>query len=232
VEFQLLSLHPGMLEGPLKASILGRAQAAGHFSASAYDIRVHGIGKHRSVDDSPYGGGAGMVMRVDVVVEAIEAVRRPESRVLLMGPGGRTLDQEFARELAQEEHLVLVCGHYEGVDARVLDHVDGELSVGDFVLTGGELAALVVVDAVARLLPGVLGNAESPVDESFSEGLLEYPQFTRPREFRGVEVPEVLAGGNHGAIARWRQEASLARTQKSRPDLIQKNQKKGKESDA
>lgn len=231
MEFQLLSLHPDMLEGPLKASILGRAQAAGHFQASTYDIRNHGIGKHRSVDDSPYGGGAGMVMRVDVVVAAIEAVRRPESRVLLMGPGGRTLDQNFARELAQEQHLVLVCGHYEGVDARVLEHVDDEVSVGDFVLTGGELAALVIVDAVARLLPGVLGNAESPVEESFSADLLEYPQYTRPREFRGSTVPEVLAGGNHGAIAKWREEAALARTRENRPDLLQKTSKMGKESD-
>jgi tRNA (guanine37-N1)-methyltransferase len=231
VEFQLLSLHPDMLEGPLKASILGRAQAAGHFQASTYAIRDHGLGKHRSVDDSPYGGGAGMVMRVDVVVAAIEAVRRPESRVLLMGPGGRPLDQEFARELAKEKHLVLVCGHYEGVDARVLQHVDEEVSVGDFVLTGGELAALVIVDAVARLLPGVLGNAESPVEESFSADLLEYPQYTRPREFRGSTVPEILVGGNHGAIAQWREEASLARTRENRPDLLQKTSKMGKESD-
>lgn len=231
MEFQLLSLHPDMLKGPLTTSILGRAQAAGHFKASTFDIRTHGIGKHRTVDDSPYGGGAGMVMRVDVVVEAIEAVRRPESRVLLMGPGGRVLDQSFAQELAREEHIVLVCGHYEGVDARVLDHVDEEVSIGDFVLTGGELAALVIVDAVARLLPGVLGNSESPLEESFSDDLLEYPQYTRPREFRGVSVPDVLTEGNHGAIASWRKDASYVRTRENRPDLLEKVSKIGKESD-
>ena len=231
MEFQLLSLHPDMLNVPLTTSILGRGQAAGHFKASTFDIRSHGIGKHRTVDDSPYGGGAGMVMRVDVVVGAIEAVRRPESRVLLMGPGGRVLDQAFAQELAREEHIVLVCGHYEGIDARVLDHVDEEVSIGDFVLTGGELAALVVVDAVARLLPGVLGNSESSLDESFSEDLLEYPQYTRPREFRGVSVPDVLTEGNHSAIASWRKNASYVRTRENRPDLLEKFSKIAKESD-
>jgi len=220
-----------MLQEPLRASILGRGQAAGHFSARVHDIRDHGLGKHKTVDDSPYGGGAGMVMRVDVVVDAIEAVRRPESKVLLMGPGGRRLDQAYAKALSQESHLILVCGHYEGIDARIADYVDEEVSVGDYVLTGGELPALVLVDAVARLLPGVLGNSESPLDESFCEGLLEYPQFTRPRSFRGVEVPEVLASGNHGEIERWRRASALERTRENRPDLLVEQPKNGAQSD-
>jgi tRNA (guanine37-N1)-methyltransferase len=220
-----------MLEAPLKASILGRGQAAGHFKATCYDIREHGIGKHRTVDDSPYGGGAGMLLRVDVVVEAIEAVRRPESKVILMRPGGRTLDQSLAHALAKEQHLVLVCGHYEGIDARIAEHVDLEVSIGDVVLTGGELPALVLVDAVARLLPGVLGNAESPLEESFSDGLLEYPQYTRPRRYRGAEVPPVLTEGNHGAIAIWRKLAARERTKAFRPDLLEIPSRKGTESD-
>jgi len=211
--------------------MMGRGQAAGHFSVQVYDIRQHGLGKHQSVDDSPYGGGAGMVMRVDVVVDAIEAVRRPESKVLLMSPGGQTLDQAVAQELSQETHVILVCGHYEGIDARIAAHIDGEISIGDFVLTGGELPALVVVDAVARLIPGVLGNADSPLDESFSQGLLEYPQYTRPRRFGDVEVPDVLLSGNHQAIADWRKEAALKRTVENRPDLLTEKQKNAVESD-
>ena len=230
MEFHLLSLHPELLEGPLNGSILGRGQRAGFFSASVYDIRQHGIGRHKTVDDSPYGGGAGMVMRVDVVVEAIEAVRRPESKVLLMSPGGRCLDQSYAAELAQEKHLVLVCGHYEGIDARVLEHVDGEVSLGDFVLTGGELPALAIVDSVARLIPGVLGNSESALEESFSAGGLEHPQFTRPVEFRGAEVPEVLRSGNHGAIAEWRAAAAQQRTAENRPDLLDSVEEKAEMS--
>ena len=220
MEFHLLTLHPDLVEGPLQASILGRAQRAGLFSAVVYDIREHGLGRHKTVDDSPYGGGAGMVMRVDVVVEAIESVRRSESKVFLMSPGGRPLNQDLAQELSREQHVILVCGHYEGIDARVLEHVDGEISLGDFVLTGGELPALAVVDSVARLLPGVLGNSESPIEESFSSGGLEHPQYTRPVEFRGVAVPEVLRSGNHGAIAAWRREAAQRRTAERRPDLL------------
>ncbi len=220
MEFHLLTLHPDLVKGPLEGSILGRAQRTGLFRASVYDIRDHGLGRHKTVDDSPYGGGAGMVMRVDVVVEAIEAVRRPESKVFLMSPGGRTLVQVFVKELAREEHSLPDRGHYEGVDARVLEHVDGEISLGGFVLTGGELPAVAVVDSVARLLPGVLGNSESAVEESFSAGGLEHPQYTRPVEFRGSEVPEVLRGGNHGAIAAWRREAAERRTAELRPDLV------------
>ena len=231
MDFHLLSLHPDLLEGPLNASILGRAQRAGRIRAEVYDIRQHGLGRHRTVDDSPYGGGAGMVMRVDVVVEAIEAVRRPESKVFLMSPGGRRFDQAFAQELASEEHIVLVCGHYEGVDARVLEHVDGEISLGDFVLTGGELPALAVVDAVSRLLPGVLGNAQSALEESFSSGQLEHPQFTRPLEFRGRRVPEVLRSGDHAAVAQWRKDAAGHRTREMRPDLLCSSQEKAAESD-
>lgn len=216
----VLTLFPAMIEGPLGLSVLARARAAGVFELGVHDIRAHGLGRHRVVDDTPYGGGAGMVMRVDVLDAAIAAVRRPDSRVVLLDPGGRRFDQAVAVEYAALPHLVLVCGHYEGVDARVREHlVDECLSIGDFVLTGGEPAAVVVVDAVARLLPGALGHAASAADESFSAGLLEYPHYTRPREFRGWEVPEILLGGDHGKVEAWRRAQSRARTRAARPDL-------------
>ncbi len=219
--FDILTLHPDLVRSPLEGSILGRARRAGRIAVGVHDMREHAEGRHRQADDTPYGGGAGMVLKVDVVDRAIQAVRRPTSRVLLTSPKGRRLDQAWVRELARERHLVLVCGHYEGVDARVEQLVDDLVSIGDYILTGGELAALVVVDAVARLVPGVLGNPESALGESFSEGLLEYPQYTRPRVWRGMEVPEVLLSGNHAAIARWRREQALARTLRDRPDLLQ-----------
>ncbi|HEY5675309.1 MAG TPA: tRNA (guanosine(37)-N1)-methyltransferase TrmD, partial [Myxococcales bacterium] len=187
------------------------------------DIRDVAAGKHRVTDDVPYGGGAGMVMKPEPLVAAIEAAkgREPQARVLLMSPQGRRFDQEKALELSQKPALVLVCGRYEGVDERVMGWVDEELSLGDFVLTGGELAALAVVDAVARLLPGVLGNELSAQSESFAgEGLLEGPQYTRPPEFRGLRVPEVLLSGDHARIAGWRREQAMARTRERRPDLL------------
>ena len=219
MRFDILTLHPEMVTGPLSSSILGRASERGLVDIRVHDIREHGHGRHRSVDDAPYGGGAGMVLRVDVLVDAIEAVRTPDARVVLLSPQGRRFVQAEARRLAGVEHLVLLCGHYEGFDARIEAYVDEMISLGDFVVTGGEIAAVAVVDAVARLLPGVLGNEASAVEESFSAPLLEYPQFTRPREFRGAEVPEILLSGHHARIAGWRREQAEARTRQRRPDL-------------
>ena len=218
--FTILTLHPELVRSPLDHSIVGRAREQGLLSVDVRDIRDHAPGKHRQADDAPYGGGAGMVMKVDVLDRAIEAARTPGARVLLATPSGRRLDQAWARELAQDEHVILVCGHYEGVDARVEELVDGEFSIGDYVLTGGELAALVLVEAVGRLVPGVLGNDDSAVDESFSSGQLEYPQYTRPRVYKEMEVPEVLLSGHHARIEAWRREQALARTRARRPDLL------------
>lgn len=221
MRFDILTLFPAMVEAPLGQSILGRGLRAGAFELGVHDIRAHGVGRHRVVDDAPFGGGSGMVMRVDVLDAAIGAVRRPESHVVLLEASGTRFDQATAVRYASLPHLVLVCGHYEGVDARVRDHlVDESLSIGDFVLTGGEYAALVVVDATARLLPGVLGNAESLRDESFTRGGLEYPHYTRPREHRGWGVPEILLSGDHARVDAWRRAAARARTAALRPDLV------------
>lgn len=215
----VLTLHPEMVEVPLSSSIVGRAAAAGRVDINVYDIRNHGRGKHRSVDDAPYGGGAGMVMRVDVVSDALEAVRTENAHVVMTSPAGKRFSQADAERLSQCEHLIVLCGHYEGIDARIETLIDEELSLGDFVLTGGEVAAVAFVDAAVRLLPGVLGNAMSSVDESFSDGLLEYPQYTRPRSHDGKDVPDVLLSGNHGRIEAWRREQSRQRTVARRPDL-------------
>ena len=217
--FDVLTLHPELVEGPLRGSILGRATQAGLIAVGIHDIRDQATDRHRTVDDTPYGGGAGMVMKVDITAGAIRSVRGPDSLVLLMDPGGTPLTQQVARRLSEASHLVLVCGHYEGVDARIHSEVDELISLGDFVLTGGEIAACAVVDAVARLIPGVLGNAASPEEESFSEGLLEHPQYTRPRSWEGQEVPEVLLSGHHGNIAEWRRAKAEERTRSERPDL-------------
>lgn len=220
LKIDILTLFPGMVEPALRGSILARAEKAGVWALGVYDIREHGIGRHKTVDDTPYGGGSGMLMRVDVVTAAIESVRQPQSRVILLDAGGTTLTHAVAKRLAAETHLVLVCGHYEGVDARVQPLViDEVLSIGDFVLTGGELAACVVTDAVVRLLPGALGDDHSAVDESFAAGLLEYPHYTRPAEFRGLRVPDVLVSGHHGKVAEWRRAEAIKRTRESRPDL-------------
>ena len=217
----ILTLFPELCEGALSHSILGRAQRGGLIEVGLHNIRTHGVGRHRVVDDTPYGGGSGMVMRVDVVEAAIAAVRRPDSHVLLMAPAGERFSQRVASRLAALPHLVLVCGHYEGVDGRVAEHlVDGCMSIGDYVLTGGELAAMVITDAVARLVPGVLGNAHSLDEESFTRPRLEAPVYTRPQRWRDHEVPEVLRGGNHAQIARWRDQASLELTRALRPDLL------------
>jgi tRNA (guanine37-N1)-methyltransferase len=220
---RVLTLFPEMVTAYAGLSILGKAAGRGLLDLAARNVRDHAAGKHQVTDDAPYGGGAGMVMKVEPLTLAIEAARAelPGARALLMSPRGPAFTQRMARELAAHEPgLILVCGRYEGVDERVMAGVDGELSVGDFVLTGGELAALAVVDAVARLVPGVLGNEASPGSESFEEGLLEYPQYTRPPSFRGLEVPAVLQGGDHARIARWRRWHALALTRDRRPDLF------------
>ncbi|MFK7929583.1 MAG: tRNA (guanosine(37)-N1)-methyltransferase TrmD [Myxococcota bacterium] len=218
--YDVLTLHPDLVRGPLTHSMLGRASAKGVIDVRIFDIRDHAEGRHREVDDAPYGGGAGMVMRVDVVAKAVEAAAGDTGHVIHLTPAGRPLNQAMARRLAELPHLVLLCGHYEGIDDRIHHVVDEEISLGDFVLTGGELAACAVVDAVARLQPGVLGNADSAVEESFSEPLLEHPQFTRPREWRGHEVPAVLLSGHHAKVEAWRKEQALARTKLRRPDLL------------
>ena len=217
--FDVLTLHPEMVRAPLFGSILGRAIADGKIAVGVHDIRDHAEGKHRTVDDTPYGGGAGMVMRVDVAARAVEALRTENSRVILTSPAGRRFTQRDAERLSKCAHLIVLCGHYEGIDARIETLVDEELSLGDFVLTGGEIAAVAFVDAVARLVPGVLGNADSAADESFSSGLLEYPQYTRPRTWRGVDVPEVLLSGHHERIAAWRRAQAEERTRVRRPDV-------------
>jgi tRNA (guanine37-N1)-methyltransferase len=223
---EVLTLFPPMIRGYTDESVLGKAIARGLIELTVSDIRDFADGKHRTTDDSPYGGGAGMVMKVEPLVAAIEEARSrlPDAPVLLMSPRGPTFTQEGAHELATKGSMVLVCGRYEGVDERALSHIDGEISLGDFVLTGGELAALCVLDAVARLVPGVLGNAESALTESFEQGLLEHPQYTRPPEFRGLTVPDALQSGDHARIARWRRWKSLKLTQARRPDLFAKLQ--------
>ena len=220
MRFDLLTLHPDLVRSPLEHSILGRAQKAGLIQAQVHEIRTFGRGRYRQVDDSPYGGGAGMVMRVDVVHDAIKSVAAEGARVILMSPGGVRFNQAHAKRLSTMPQLIFVCGHYEGIDARIEQLVDEELSIGDYVLTGGELAALVIIEAVARLVPGVLGNEASSADESFSNGLIEYPQYTRPREYEGMAVPEILLSGHHAEIERWRLAQSKARTRARRPDLL------------
>jgi tRNA (guanine37-N1)-methyltransferase len=219
LEIDVLTLFPSMVAGPLSESIPGRIQERGLATIRVHDLREFGLGRHRSVDDTPYGGGAGMVMRVEPIVAAIESIKRPESLVILVDPGGDVFTQSRAADLANHSHLVFVCARYEGVDERIRAFVDLELSIGDYVLTGGELPALVVIDAVLRLLPGAIDDA-STVEESFSAGLLEYPQYTRPPSFRGMDVPEILTSGDHGAVARWRHERAMERTRARRPDLL------------
>ena len=218
LEVEVLTLFPAMLEGPLAQSIPGRIQDQGLAIIRIHDLRGWGLGRHRSVDDAPYGGGAGMILRPEPVASALDALRRPDSLAILLDPVGEVFRQARATDLATRSHLIFVCPRYEGVDERIRSLVDLELSIGDYVLTGGELPALVVIDAVMRLLPGAIEDA-SVVEESFSDGLLEYPQYTRPAVFRGMDVPSVLTSGDHGAVARWRHEQAMARTRLRRPDL-------------
>jgi tRNA (guanine37-N1)-methyltransferase len=211
-----------MLTGALGESILGRARERGLVDIRVFNFRDHAAGRHLVTDDAPFGGGGGMILKPDPLAACLETLRTPAARVVLLDPAGRRFSQAVAREYARETHLVLVCGRYEGVDERVREHlVDEELSVGDYVLTGGEPAALVVTDAVTRLLPGVLGDAEAPAHDSFARGLLEHPQYTRPENFRGWRVPPVLLGGDHAKVERWRRVMSVWRTWQRRPDLLE-----------
>ena len=222
MHFDIFTLFPEMFQGPFSESILKRAQERGLLSIALHNIRDATSDKHHVVDDYPYGGGAGMVMKPDPIFAAVEAVYS-SGPIILLTPQGRLFTQQVARELAQEERITLICGHYEGVDERVRRHlVTDELSIGDFVLTGGELPAMIVVDATSRLLPGVLNGEESTLEESHSAGLLEYPHYTRPPEFRGWRVPDVLLSGNHAEIAKWRRKESIRRTRERRPDLFAK----------
>jgi len=219
LEVDVLTLFPGMIAGPVSESIPGRIQDRGLATIRVHDLRQWGIGRHRSVDDYPYGGGAGMVLRPEPVGGALDVLRRPDSTVILPDAAGRRFDHELAADLATKTHLVFICPRYEGVDERIRSLVDLEISIGDYVLTGGELPALVILDAVLRLLPGAI-EAGSTLEESFAAGLLEYPQYTRPPTFRGLAVPAILAGGDHGAVRRWRLRESLRRTLERRPDLL------------
>lgn len=224
MKIELLTIFPEMFESFLSASIIGRAREAGLLDIHATDIRPYSQNKHKNTDDYPFGGGAGMLMLAQPIADAMKAVTSPpfQGKRIYMSPRGVPLTQALAQQLSQEERLVILCGHYEGVDQRVLDkYIDMEISVGDYVLTGGETAAMVLIDCVSRLVPGVLGSAESAGDESFSnDGLLEYPQYTRPRVFEDMEVPEVLLNGDHKKISQWRREQALLATARMRPDLL------------
>ena len=222
MHFDIFTLFPEMFQGPFSESILKRAQERGLLGISLHNIRESTSDKHHVVDDYPYGGGAGMVMKPEPIYTAIESVYQG-GPIILLSPQGRLFNQHIARSLSQEARVTLICGHYEGIDERVREHlVTDEISIGDYVLTGGELAAMIVVDATSRLLPGVLGGEESTLEESHSGGLLEYPHYTRPPEFRGWRVPDVLLSGNHSEIARWRRKESIKRTRIRRPDLLEK----------
>lgn len=221
LRIDVFSVFPELVSGALSTSIIGRAQKNGQIDLRLHDPRDHATDVHKSVDDSPFGGGAGMVMRPDVLASSIRAVEPPRPLIALSASGER-FDQAMAQELASGDGFSLLCGRYEGIDQRVLDtFVDREVSIGDFVLAGGEVAAAVIIEAAGRLVPGVLGNADSIAEESHSNGLLEYPHYTRPADFEGNEVPPVLLSGNHGAVAKWRQAMSLKRTTERRPDLIE-----------
>lgn len=233
MRIDVLTLFPEMFDGVLSASMLGRAQANGLIDIRVHNIRDYTDNKHRKADDYPFGGGAGLVMMAQPIYDCMEAVLEGGSaRRILMTPRGRTLNQKIARALSEEDRLVLLCGHYEGVDERVMEIIDDEISVGDYVLTGGELPAMVLIDCVSRLIPGVLGSEDSAADESFSDDLLEYPQYTRPASFRGMDVPEILLNGHHAKIQAWRQEQAKRKTALNRPDLLRESTEKGETIEA
>jgi len=231
VRIDVLTLFPDAFRGPLDVSIIKRAREDGLLELQIHDIREHAADRHKSVDDYPFGGGQGMVMRVDVLDRALQFVQEqdgPPGLVVYLSPQGEVLNDRIVRELARNERLVLVCGRYEGVDERFVEHcVDREISIGDYILTGGELPAMVLIDAVARHIPGALGDEVSPEEESFVGGLLEHPQYTRPAEYRAWEVPEVLLSGHHANIEKWKKEQRLKRTQERRPDLLRRDQPQG-----
>lgn len=221
MKIDVLTLFPAMFAGPLDESIIKRARKNGLLELQIHDLRKWTHDRHKTVDDRPFGGGPGMLMKPEPLFEAVEELRRTNTKVILLSPSGRKFSQTIARELSLEQDLLLVTGHYEGFDERVRETLaDDELSIGDYVLTNGALPAMVVIDAVTRLLPGVLGDDQSSHDESFSHGLLEYPQYTRPAEFRGMKVPDVLVSGNHAEIEKWRCEQAKERTKDIRPDLL------------
>ena len=233
MRIDILTLFPEMFDCVLSASMLGRAQANGLIDIRVHNIRDYTDNKHRKADDYPFGGGAGLVMMAQPIYDCMSAVLDGGSaHRILMTPRGRTLNQKIAKELSQNDRIVLLCGHYEGVDERVMEIIDDEISIGDYVLTGGELPAMALVDCVSRLIPGVLGSEESAVDESFSDDLLEYPQYTRPASFRGMDVPEILLNGHHAKIQAWRQEQARLKTALNRPDLLVENTEKGETIEA
>jgi len=224
VKFHLLTIFPEFFEGPFRHGVVARASQAGSLEILYHDLRTWTHDLHRTVDDRPFGGGEGMLLKPEPIFDAVESIwpeRSPARKVILLSAQGRKFTQQIAREYLECEELLFICGRYEGVDERVAEHLaDDEISIGDFVLSGGELAAAVVIDSVARLLPGVLGNRESSVNESFEDGILDCPQWTRPADFRGWKAPEILLGGNHAEIRKWRRQAALEKTRRFRPDLL------------
>lgn len=220
MKIDVLTLFPGMFKGPLDESIIKRARESGRLVVSIHNLRDYAHDRHRTVDDRPFGGGPGMLLKPEPIFEAVESLSEPQTHVVLLTPAGRPLTQRVAQELSLREHLLLICGSYEGVDERVREALaDDELTIGDYVLTNGALPAMVVIDVIARLIPGVLGAEDSAQEESFSKGLLEYPHYTRPAEFRGMKVPDVLLSGHHAEIEKWREEQARRRTRQRRPDL-------------
>ena len=233
LRFDIVSIFPGMFESPFGDSIIQRAREEGLLDLRVHDLRDYSLNKHRKVDDTPFGGGVGMVMNVEPIARVIAAIKKevPETRTILLSPGGRPFDQEKAWELSHLPSLTLICGRYEGIDERVRLHfVDEEISIGDYVLTGGEIPAMVLVEAISRLVPGVLGDPESVVEESFTDGLLEYPQYTRPRDYQGFKVPEILISGDHKKIRDWQKAEAVKKTARVRPDLLKKNKQQDKGS--
>ena len=233
LRFDIVSIFPGMFESPFGDSIIQRAREEGLLDLRVHDLRDYSLNKHRKVDDTPFGGGVGMVMNVEPIARVIAAIKKevPETRTILLSPGGRPFDQEKAWELSRLPSLTLICGRYEGVDERVRLHfVDEEISIGDYVLTGGEIPAMVLVEAISRLVPGVLGDPESVVEESFTGELLEYPQYTRPRDYQGFRVPEILVSGDHKKIRDWQKAEALKKTARVRPDLLKNNKQQNKGS--
>jgi len=233
LRFDIVSIFPGMFESPFGDSIIQRAREEGLLDLRVHDLRDYSLNKHRKVDDTPFGGGVGMVMNVEPIARVVAAIKKevPETRTILLSPGGRPFDQEKAWELSRLPSLTLICGRYEGIDERVRLHfVDEEISIGDYILTGGEIPAMVLVEAISRLVPGVLGDPESIVEESFAGDLLEYPQYTRPRDYQGFKVPEILVSGDHKKIRDWQKAEALKKTAQVRPDLLKKNKRQDKGS--
>ena len=228
LRFDIVSIFPGMFESPFGDSIIERARDKGLLDIRIHDLRDYTLNKHRKVDDTPFGGGVGMVMNVEPIARALEAIKKevPKAKTILLSPGGSPFDQEKASELSFQENLILICGRYEGIDERIRLHfADEEISIGDYILTGGEIPAMVLVEAVSRLIPGILGDSESIVEESFSDGMLEYPQYTRPRDYKGFKVPDVLVSGDPKKIRAWQKTEALKKTESVRPDLFEKNKR-------